>query len=75
MAALHEVQVAGLGDGLKSLFAAALWGWINDNGEQEVWRFSFKVFGMPISKTFRVKDLHVVFEKLLGPNPGMPVPS
>lgn len=69
MAAVHQVQVSGVNSAMKEMVAAALWSWIDANGEREVWKFSFKVGPFPISKTFRFKDLHPVFVQLLGPKP------
>lgn len=42
-----------------------LWLWINTHGDDQV--FTVKVW--VVRKTFYVRDLHVVFERLLGPDP------
>lgn len=65
MSALHEATFPGLPAGIKDLFAASLWKWIHENQDREIYKAKVWV----ITKTFRVSDLHPVFEMLLGPDP------
>lgn len=76
MAALNDIKLPTLAEpvaramgtneaAIKDYMAAQLWKWIHANAERDVWRVKVWV----VSKTFRVKDLHPVFEVLLGKDP------
>lgn len=77
MAALEEVSLIGeqawvgaeklnltQAAELKEWFARLLWIWVLENGERRV---MLKLWF--IRKSWKIKDLHEVFELLLGPKP------
>jgi hypothetical protein len=65
MAAVNE---SGLLKGLETIVSTALWGWIDNNLDKDV--FTLRVW--IIRKTFKVSDLLPFAELLLGPNPATP---
>lgn len=71
MSALNEIQLrTAPADNatiqiLKDQIRVELWEWIARNGDRKVYTLSFWI----VRKTFYVRDLHPVFELLLGPKP------
>lgn len=61
MAALNDTT---LNSSLKGLIASLLWEWIESHGDEEV---KLKIW--IIHRTFKISQLHKVFEILLGPKP------
>lgn len=61
MAAINEVALDGA---LRDWLVAILWQWILQNGDKKV---TLRIW--IIRKTYRIADLHAVFELLLGPQP------
>ena len=65
MAAVNE---SGLLKGLETIVSTALWAWIDNNLDRDV--FTLRIW--IIRKTFKVSDLLPFAELLLGPNPASP---
>ena len=69
MSAINEISLRGVPSTMQANFIRdivrdELWLWILRNGEQ-----SFKLRIWFIRATFKIRDLHPVFELLLGPKP------